>query len=482
MKLRAFTLIEMLLSMAVIAILAAIMTPVFLSFQTRNDVDIAAMSLVRSIRRAEQLSRNGEGDSAWGVNLSSGAVTVFKGSTYASRDAGFDEIFSIPNNITFTGTSSIVFSKLYGLPAASSTIVLTSVNNESRTITINARGAVSMSIPAAATSTSPVTPVTPSVTLSVSTASIAEAAGTATLTATLSATTTNIVTVNLAYSGSATVTSDYTRPSLITVAAGSLSGTGTLTAVQDALYEGNETIIIDIDSVVNGTESGSQQQTVTIVDDDPAGFICGTDQVTITTVAGHTCSTAYPDYDTCTYDTVLIGSQCWMKQNLNIGTRIDGYSYYQTDNGTLEKFCYNETTSYCQTYGGLYEFDEALQYSSSEGVQGICPSGWHVPTDAEWTTLSSYLTANGQSGTEGTALKAVSPTWDGTNNFGFTAISAGNLNSSYSYAGLTTDAYFRTSSVNSTYGWYRRLSSGSAVVTRYSDFKTLGLSVRCLKN
>jgi hypothetical protein len=119
------------------------MVPIFLSFQTRNDVDIASLALVRSIRRAEQLSRNGEGDSAWGVNLLSGEITVFKGADYAGRDAAYDEIFFIPANIGLTGTSSMVFSKLYGWPTASSTINLTSVNNETRTININSKGSVS---------------------------------------------------------------------------------------------------------------------------------------------------------------------------------------------------------------------------------------------------------------------------------------------------------------------------------------------------
>ena len=143
MKPRAFTLIEMLLSIAVIAILAAIMTPIFLSFQTRNDIDVASLAVVRNVYRAQQLARNGEGDSPWGVNLSSGAITVFKGATYAGRDASYDEIFSIPDNITLAGTSTIVFSKMYGLPSASSTIILTSINNEARTVDINAKGTVS---------------------------------------------------------------------------------------------------------------------------------------------------------------------------------------------------------------------------------------------------------------------------------------------------------------------------------------------------
>ncbi len=366
MKLKAFTLFEMLLSVAIIAILTGIMTPIFLSFQTRNDVDIAAMALVQGLRRAEQLARNGEGDSTWGVNLASGAITIFKGTTFATRDINSDEIFSIPATISFTGvgTSTLVFSKLYGLPAAGSTITLTSLNNETRTINVNPKGSV-------------------------------ELAGVAT----------------------------------------STGGVG-------------------------------------------PSFSCGT-QVVVTSTAEHVCSEVSPSFDTCTYDTIQIGAQCWMKQNMNVGTRNSGTSEWQDDNGILEKFCYSDTSANCQPYGGLYEFNEAIQYSV-EGAQGICPPGWHVPTDAEWTILSSYLTANGYSGTEGTALKTSSPTWNGSNASGFTALPNGYLSSSWTYTGLTTAAYFRSSSLDGSNAWERNLASGVSVINRLSDGLRIGVSVRCL--
>jgi prepilin-type N-terminal cleavage/methylation domain-containing protein len=143
MRRPAFTLIEILLSLSVIAILAGVLAPVYLSFQTRNDIDIAAGAVTRTLRRAQQLSFNSEGDSAWGMNLASGEVVLFKGASYAARDSAYDEIFSIPTNISFTGTSSVVFSKFYGLPGAATTINLTSVNNETKTININAKGSIS---------------------------------------------------------------------------------------------------------------------------------------------------------------------------------------------------------------------------------------------------------------------------------------------------------------------------------------------------
>ena len=110
----------------------------------------------------------------------------------------------------------------------------------------------------------------PAVTLSLTGSPMAEAGGVATVTATLSAVYSLPVTANLSFSGTATLTSDYTRSGTsITIPAGSLSGSITLTAVQDSLDEPNETIQVDISSVVNGTENGTQYVTATITDDDP---------------------------------------------------------------------------------------------------------------------------------------------------------------------------------------------------------------------
>ena len=82
-----------------------------------------------------------------------------------------------------------------------------------------------------------------------------------------------------------------------------------------------------------------------------------------------------------------------MAENLNVGTRISGSSN-QTNNSIIEKYCYDDLEANCNTYGGLYQWDEAMQYSATEGVKGICPTGWHLPTDAEWTTLADFLAEN----------------------------------------------------------------------------------------
>lgn len=87
---------------------------------------------------------------------------------------------------------------------------------------------------------------------------------------------------------------------------------------------------------------------------------------------------------------IVIGNQKWMKYSLNVGTRI-AVATNQTNNGTVEKWCYDDLESNCDTYGGLYQWDEMMQGSESEGAQGICPKGLHVPTDNEWKTLEMYL-------------------------------------------------------------------------------------------
>ncbi|NUQ63357.1 MAG: M28 family peptidase, partial [Pirellulales bacterium] len=114
----------------------------------------------------------------------------------------------------------------------------------------------------------------PTVTLSLSGSPMAEAGGVATVTATLSAASGRSVTVNLGFLGTATYSSDYTRSSTqIVIPSGSTTGSITLTAVQDTLDEANETIVVDITSVTNATESGVQQVTATIADDDPPPMV-----------------------------------------------------------------------------------------------------------------------------------------------------------------------------------------------------------------
>ena len=137
-----FTLLEVLLSVSAIAVIASIGIPVYQSFQNRNDLDIAATTFVHTLRRAAMLSQSVNGDMTWGAYAKSGSLTLFQGASYAARDSSFDEIFEMPATLALSGTQEYVFTKFTGLPQTTGSLTLTSVNNETRTVTINEKGMV----------------------------------------------------------------------------------------------------------------------------------------------------------------------------------------------------------------------------------------------------------------------------------------------------------------------------------------------------
>ncbi len=204
-----------------------------------------------------------------------------------------------------------------------------------------------------------------------------------------------------------------------------------------------------------------------------------------------------------TYNTVLIGSQCWMAENLNIGTQITSNpvppnpsAHQQLDNGIIEKYCYGNNSSNCAVYGGLYEWGEMMNYSSTDNgnpgtTQGICPIGWHIPTDAEWCELENTVETNTDQNcnlvgfrgiTTGEKLKDNS-TWDGTNTTGFAALAAGYRNINGSFLSSNVDARFWTateSAQNQAYVRFLRSSNNGSL--RSDDDKNYGYSIRCIKN
>jgi len=95
-------------------------------------------------------------------------------------------------------------------------------------------------------------------------------------------------------------------------------------------------------------------------------------------------------YEGQVYNTVQIFSQCWLKENLNVGKMISEDSS-MTNNGIIEKYCYYNDPDTCNKFGGLYLWDEMMQYSYKQGTQGICPLGWHIPTDDEWKILEGAV-------------------------------------------------------------------------------------------
>jgi len=138
-----FTLIEIMLSLAIISLIAATGIPIFQSFQNRNELDIATVTFAQSLRRAQILSRASDGDTSWGMYVQPGDITLFKGLSYVGRDNTFDEVFTIPISIVASGTQEYVFSRFTGLPQSVGSLTFTSVNNETRIITINTKGTIS---------------------------------------------------------------------------------------------------------------------------------------------------------------------------------------------------------------------------------------------------------------------------------------------------------------------------------------------------
>jgi len=164
--------------------------------------------------------------------------------------------------------------------------------------------------------------------------------------------------------------------------------------------------------------------------------------------------------DSKIYNTVVIGTQTWMAENLNFEAHLSGNSY-----------CYNSSPDSCAKYGRLYDWDAAM---------GACPAGWHLPTPTEWNNL---VTAAG--GNEaGLRLKASSPVWNGTDDFGFSALPGGNRHSNGNlfYAGSSGFWWSDTedSAAGGAYG--RGMRTDNDDVLELIGNKTIGYSVRCLRN
>jgi len=187
--------------------------------------------------------------------------------------------------------------------------------------------------------------------------------------------------------------------------------------------------------------------------------------------------------DSKQYNTVLIGNQCWMAENLNYGTKITPPAD-MSDDGIVHKYCYNDNSSNCDEYGGLYKWSEMMDYSPSDNglagtTQGICPEGWHIPTDEEWKTLEMTLGM--------TQAQADASEWRGTDqgtrlkvggSSGFNALLAGAYsNNHFSSMGTLGTIWTATETYNA---WYRGVSESSAKVHRHAySGSTYGYSVRC---
>jgi uncharacterized protein (TIGR02145 family) len=204
------------------------------------------------------------------------------------------------------------------------------------------------------------------------------------------------------------------------------------------------------------------------------------------------------DYEGQVYNTIQIFSQCWLKENLNVGTMIPG-TVYMTDNGILEKYCYNNEPDCCTKYGGLYQWDEMMQYTTQQGAQGICPPGWHLPTDEEWKVLEGVVDSQYGIGHNtwdlsywrgfdaGTNMKSTSGWYgngNGTDLFGFSGLSGGyrNFSSAYFDGIVSNGGWWVSTEYDYGSAWSRGVDFLDPIVRRVLDDKEHGFSVRCLRD
>jgi uncharacterized protein (TIGR02145 family) len=211
---------------------------------------------------------------------------------------------------------------------------------------------------------------------------------------------------------------------------------------------------------------------------DPAVVTCQLD--------GKLTGTFTDSRDSRPYQIVQIGTQVWMAENLNYvpetdqgAQQDDGSWCYGTSGGNLA----TEDLSNCETYGRLYNWNTAMNGSASStnnpsGVQGVCPTGWHLPSDAEWTQLTEFV-----GGSAGTQLKA-NTLWisnTGTDVWDFSALPGGYYFGSF-YSQGAYGRWWSATEYDALSAWYRYVFGSIADVGRSYLSKTYGFSVRCAKD
>ncbi|MDB4494088.1 hypothetical protein N9233_02755, partial [Flavobacteriales bacterium] len=206
---------------------------------------------------------------------------------------------------------------------------------------------------------------------------------------------------------------------------------------------------------------------------------------------GDLTSVSYEDYD---YDIVVIGTQCWFKENLRnekyndgsaIPTELNDAAWSTTTDGAVAVYN-NDETAYLADYGRLYNW-----YAVNTG--NLCPSGWHVPTNVEYVTLEMSLGMSeseaygtgGRGTDQGTQMKSSpedNPSWDGTNTSGFSGLAGGSRSNDGDFDSGGNTGYFWSASAVGTFAYRRALAGGNAQVNGGSNKQRYGLSVRCVRD
>jgi uncharacterized protein (TIGR02145 family) len=184
-----------------------------------------------------------------------------------------------------------------------------------------------------------------------------------------------------------------------------------------------------------------------------------------------TCDQNFTDVrDSRIYSTVKIGSQCWMAENLNFGVEINGISA-QRDNCIVEKYCFGDLPASCSQYGGYYQWDEVMRYEETAALQGLCPPGWHVPTETEWYLLFKVYQGNGFAANplKSTGFSGFNAMLDGT----------GFLNKTWSFGGFAT-IFWSSSSHGPLKAWAHGMNTYNYSVSYYPSHRSNAFPVRCI--
>jgi len=196
------------------------------------------------------------------------------------------------------------------------------------------------------------------------------------------------------------------------------------------------------------------------------------------------------------YNVVKIGNQIWMAENLKYlpsvvdpGTESNTTAYYYVYGYNGTNVTDAKATSNYTTYGVLYNWTAAMDGAASSstnpsGVQGVCPAGWHLPSDAEWTELTDYL---GGTSVAGGKLKEtetthwIAPNTGATNETGFTAFPGGYRSVDGTFGGIGDSGYWWSATeIDAGYVWFRGMGYGGSGVYSSNYDEELGFSVRCV--
>ena len=195
------------------------------------------------------------------------------------------------------------------------------------------------------------------------------------------------------------------------------------------------------------------------------------------------------------YSVVQIGSQCWFKENLRTALYANGDPIPNLTNGEWTSTTSGAQAIYDNSDANLITYGRLYNWFAVADSRGLCPSGWHVPTDGEWMTLemelgmtSSEANDSGWRGTDqGAQMKSSpsdSPSWNGTNTSGFSALPGGLRGDYYGYFGFEgyNGYWWSASPYGTSVAWVRFLYSDCDNVDRSLYSLRIGFSVRCLRD